>query len=61
LDTCDQSVFEKEDLVLSGAVWSSNSYDTYLSLLEESEYAAWMYVYGFRANHFTINVNALTN
>jgi hypothetical protein len=40
LDTCDQSVFEKEDLVLSGAVWSSNSYDTYLSLLEESEYAA---------------------
>jgi hypothetical protein len=34
-------------------------YDTYLSLLEESEYAAWMYVYGFRANHFTINVNAL--
>jgi hypothetical protein len=36
-------------------------HDTYLSLLEESEYAAWMYVYGFRANHFTINVNALTN
>ena len=28
-------------------------------LLEESEYAAWMYIYGFRANHFTINVNAL--
>ena len=60
LDSCDQSVFEKEDLVLSGAVWSANSYETYTSLLEESEYAAWMYVYGFRANHFTINVNALT-
>ncbi|PRZ25189.1 DUF1338 domain-containing protein [Flavobacterium granuli] len=61
LDGCDQSVFEKEDLVLSGAVWNANSYDTYVSLLEESEYAAWMYVYGFRANHFTINVNALTD
>lgn len=61
LDACDQSVFEKEDLVLSGTVWNANSYDTYVSLLEESEYAAWMYVYGFRANHFTINVNALTN
>jgi hypothetical protein len=61
LDACDQSIFEKEDLVLSGAVWDSKSYDTYVSLLKESEYAAWMYVYGFRANHFTINVNALAN
>lgn len=61
LDACDQTVFENEDLVLSGAVWNANSYDAYVSLLEESEYAAWMYVYGFRANHFTINVNALSN
>ena len=61
LDSCDQSVFEKEDLVLSGAVWNANSFETYNTLLDESEYAAWMYVYGFRANHFTINVNALTN
>ncbi|OWP83706.1 hypothetical protein FLACOL_01480 [Flavobacterium columnare] len=60
LDTCDQSVFEKEDLILSGAVWANSSYATYSALLEESEYAAWMYIYGFCANHFTINVNALT-
>lgn len=61
LDSCDPSVFEKEDLVLSGAVWNANSFETYNNLLDESEYAAWMYIYGFRANHFTINVNVLTN
>lgn len=60
LDSCDASVFEKEDLIISGAVWNNTSYAKYASLLEESEYAAWMYIYGFRANHFTINVNALT-
>ena len=32
---------------------------TYKKLLEESEYAAWMYVWGFRANHFTIFINYL--
>ena len=28
-------------------------------LRSESEYAAWVYVYGFRANHFTVSINAL--
>jgi hypothetical protein len=28
-------------------------------LRNESEYAAWVYIHGYRANHFTINVNAL--
>jgi hypothetical protein len=31
----------------------------YKTLLEESEYAAWMSAFGFRVNHFTVNVNAL--
>ena len=26
---------------------------------DESEYAAWFYVFGFRANHFTVSINAL--
>jgi hypothetical protein len=39
----------------------SESLQNSVKVLEESEYAAWMYVYGFRANHFTINVNALSN
>lgn len=61
LDSCDQNVFEKEDLVLSGTVWNSKSHAIYSSLLEESEYAAWMYIYAFRANHFTINTNELNH
>jgi hypothetical protein len=32
-------------------------YDT---LLIESEYAAWVAAFGFRVNHFTVDVNALT-
>lgn len=59
LDNCDQNAFSNPELVLSGSVWNGNSQSVYKSLLEESEYAAWMYVYGFRANHFTINTNAL--
>ena len=61
LDACDPALFEKEDLIISGAVWNNTSFEKYSTLLEESEYAAWMYIYGFRANHFTINVNALNN
>ncbi|WP_428229864.1 DUF1338 domain-containing protein [Flavobacterium sp.] len=59
LNNCDQNLFHHPELVLSGSLWKGNSQAVYKSLLEESEYAAWMYVYGFRANHFTINTNAL--
>ena len=61
LDTCDQSAFTHPDLIFAGSVWEKPSYAKYNSLREESEYAAWMYVYGFRANHFTVNVNDLTD
>lgn len=59
LNSCDADLFNNSELVLSGSVWNGNSQAVYKSLLDESEYAAWMYVYGFRANHFTINTNAL--
>ncbi|UXP32975.1 DUF1338 domain-containing protein [Reichenbachiella agarivorans] len=39
--------------------WTDKSHETYKKLLAESEYAAWTYVFGFCANHFTINVNEL--
>jgi hypothetical protein len=61
LDNTDASKFTDENLIINGRVWEKPSYETYNSLREESEYAAWMYVFGFRANHFTINVNALTS
>lgn len=48
-----------DELILSGRLFKSISYKVYLDLLAESEYAAWFYVFGFRANHFTISVNSL--
>jgi len=50
-----------EELILKGRLWSTPSYAQYESMLEQSEYAAWMYINGFCANHFTVSVNALNN
>lgn len=44
-------------LLNSGRLWALPSYADYLSLLEQSEYAAWLSVWGLRANHFTLSVN----
>jgi len=46
------------EFLYSGVHWQISSAD-YEQLLEESEYAAWMAAFGFRANHFTVNVNEL--
>jgi len=61
LNNCNQDDFKANDLILKGRVWGDISYELYDKLREESEYAAWMYVYGFCANHFTVNVNELAN
>ncbi|WP_323888228.1 DUF1338 domain-containing protein [Aeromonas veronii] len=42
----------------TGAPWQV-SYADYQTLLAESEYAAWMAAWGYRANHFTVNINKL--
>jgi hypothetical protein len=44
--------------VASGRRWPL-ARATYDALLAESEYAAWVAAFGFRANHFTIDVGAL--
>jgi hypothetical protein len=46
-------------LIFSGSVFNPLLYETYNRLREESEYAAWFYVFGFRANHFTVSINSL--
>lgn len=43
----------------SGRTWGDVSFDIYEQLRLESEYAAWMYVFGYMANHFTVKVNQL--
>lgn len=44
----------------SGRPWAL-SFETYEALREESEYAAWVAAFGFRANHFTIDVGRLAS
>jgi hypothetical protein len=52
-DVNDASIFWR------GRLWNTPSFEDYQTLAEESEYAAWLSIIGLRANHFTINVNAL--
>ncbi len=47
-----------ENFIYSGRHWKAD-YKTYLKLAEESEYASWVYAFGFRPNHFTVSINHL--
>lgn len=53
-------ILKSDELIYSGTVWGEVEFKIYNKLREESEYAAWLYVNGFRANHFTVSVNKLT-
>lgn len=55
----DAALLQSDDLIFSGNTWETPSYEIYQQLRDESEYAAWLYVYGFCANHFTVSVNYL--
>jgi hypothetical protein len=57
----DHKKFDADDLIFAGRLFNPISFEVYTRLREESEYAAWFYVFGFRANHFTIDVNSLIN
>lgn len=48
-----------KDIIFEGRLWGLPSYEIYEKLRKESEYAAWLYAYGFCANHFTVYVNYL--
>jgi len=59
LDQVSEDLLKSPELVLSGSIFKSISFETYKSLREESEYAAWLYAFGYRANHFTVSINYL--
>jgi hypothetical protein len=61
IDKVPGLLLNQVDIFYSGSLWGELDYDTYQKLLAESEYAAWVYVFGFRANHFTVFVNYLKN
>ncbi|MGN6109622.1 MAG: DUF1338 domain-containing protein [Kofleriaceae bacterium] len=49
---------ERADLPWAGRPWQL-AHAEYQALLAESEYAAWVAAFGFRVNHFTVDVGAL--
>lgn len=53
------SVYNSDGLIYAGNVSGTPSFVVYEKLRKESEYAAWLYVNGFCANHFTVSVNGL--
>jgi len=61
IDKIDYHIPDSPAFCYSGRTWGAISFDLYEQLREESEYAAWMYVYGYMANHFTVKVNTLTS
>ena len=59
IDAIPSEMIGSDDLIYAGNIWGTPSYEVYETLRKESEYAAWLYVYGFRANHFTVSINGL--
>jgi len=60
IDQIPEERIQQDNFVFSGKHWVTN-YSTYLKLAAESEYASWVYAYGFRPNHFTVSINHLKN
>ncbi|MFT7625442.1 MAG: hypothetical protein ACI9WU_004633 [Myxococcota bacterium] len=48
----------RPDLPVSGRPWST-TWSDWEQLRAESEYAAWLAAFGYRANHFTVDVDRL--
>lgn len=52
------NLIQSEEILVCGRPWKM-SYETYTRLASVSEYASWVAAFGFRPNHFTVNINAL--
>ncbi|PKP22155.1 MAG: DUF1338 domain-containing protein [Bacteroidetes bacterium HGW-Bacteroidetes-21] len=61
IDQIPETLLSSDELIFSGNKTGAPSFSTYEKLRDESEYAAWLYVNGFCANHFTVSVNYLKN
>ncbi|TFH28505.1 MAG: DUF1338 domain-containing protein [Bacteroidia bacterium] len=59
LDAVPEELLASPELIFRGNLSKSISYEVFERLREESEYAAWLYAFGFRANHFTVSINYL--
>lgn len=59
LDAVPGDLLASPELIYHGSLSKSMSYEVYEQLRKESEYAAWLYAFGYRANHFTVSINYL--
>jgi len=59
INNVSDDVLNSEYLIFSGIIFGKPLLSIYNNLRQESEYAAWLYIFGFRANHFTVSVNHL--
>ncbi|HRZ41165.1 MAG TPA: DUF1338 domain-containing protein [Bacteroidales bacterium] len=57
LNKIDPLRLESDDLIFDTEIFGLPSKQVYQRLLDESEYAGWLYINGFRANHFTVFIN----
>lgn len=58
VEQVDAAATKAENFLYSGRHWKVD-FATYQKLLAESEYAAWVAAFGYRANHFTVSINHL--
>lgn len=59
IDKIPSAMLNSDEIIVSGSLFGIPHYSVYEELREESEYAAWVYAYGYRANHFTVSINHL--
>lgn len=59
LDAVPGELLASPELIFHGALSKSISFEVFSQLRKESEYAAWLYAFGYRANHFTVSINYL--
>ncbi len=59
VDQVPTGLVDQWDFAVSGRPWGV-SYSDYELLRAQSEYGAWLAAFGFRANHFTVDVGELT-
>lgn len=60
IDQVPPQLSQNWDFPVSGRPWQVSWFD-YEALRAESEYGAWLAAFGFRANHFTVDVGALSS
>ena len=57
-ESVTDATIKSDKFAMVGRPWAM-SHALYADLAKESEYASWVAAYGFRPNHFTVNINAL--